>query len=417
MEMRRNVCERENQGRQEDDADVGTATMVALDQHWCVGWANMVVPVGMGGVGVVMETRSNRWMLHSRPPDFPALSMAASQEQVFLIPLHHPGRVDPGTAGCLGDTPQGLDNEIHISCCRWSVCNCSELNDLNDRQEFNGDLMNSIRFYEVSKGQRRLKRVKFVGITDLGVRFPNLQGDDLRRQGVIEDLTQLHDIVAKVAQKDPPNPNSMPPKEFTLFQDQEYRPNASMSYNDLKKLSYFNYSHPIFFNKKRWSKFVYKVHEIQLRDEKYFKKVVTLDKHPTSMVSWVTRVPLNPAFVDDSNSQSSLRQVLYDREKTLPANSNPIGPQNHPFRKRFNKEDELPAYLRIVLEHGRDVNQYTWYGKVLRELRDEFSDALGKIHFSLISNLKNDLTCQQHFGADLVKMLRHSTFGYHGFNP
>ncbi|KAG5540998.1 hypothetical protein RHGRI_021027 [Rhododendron griersonianum] len=62
MEMRRNICERENQGRQEDDADVGTATMVALDWHWCVGWANMVAPVGMGSVEVVMETRSNRWM-------------------------------------------------------------------------------------------------------------------------------------------------------------------------------------------------------------------------------------------------------------------------------------------------------------------------------------------------------------------
>ncbi|KAG5524729.1 hypothetical protein RHGRI_031420 [Rhododendron griersonianum] len=146
-----------------------------------------------------------------------------------------------------------------------------ELNDLNDRQKFNGDLINSIRFYEVSKGQHRLKRVKFVGITNLGVRFPDLQGDNLERQGVIEDLTQLHDIVDKVAQKDPHDPRSMLPV-FILFQDPEYRPIAGMSSNDLKKLSYFNYSHPIFFNKKRWSKFVYKVHEIQLRNETYFNR-------------------------------------------------------------------------------------------------------------------------------------------------
>lgn len=63
-----------------------------------------------------------------------------------------------------------------------------------------------------------------------------------------------------------------------------------MSFHDVMKLCFFNYSHPLL--KKGWAKFVYKVHEIQLRNVAYFKKIVSLNNAPTSMVSWVSRVSL-----------------------------------------------------------------------------------------------------------------------------
>lgn len=79
----------------------------------------------------------------------------------------------------------------------------------------------------------------------------------------------LHRILNMVAQKFPPQHNWMP-SVFSLFNNTKYHPyKASLS---MRLEAVFSYSLPIFFDKKRWAKLVYKLHEIQLAHLVFIKE-------------------------------------------------------------------------------------------------------------------------------------------------
>ena len=83
------------------------------------------------------------------------------------------------------------------------------------------------------------------------------------------------------------------------------------------------------------------------------------------------------------------------------------------IQRRFLDPYSVPAYLRIVCEHGRDINTNTWSGKLLKELHHLLPDALPKIHYALCDY--GDAQFRNDFNSSLVKLLRHGTFGYCGF--
>lgn len=292
-----------------------------------------------------------------------------------------------------------------------------KLNGLNEVREFNGNLEDSIRFSTEVVGRRARLVVSFVGQLN-HLRVDNhLQGNRRLAEGLRVDLNDLRAMVNRVASKFV-RPH---PEDLVLFNNIEYAPPQQWGHHqpaylvrEMMKLCFANYSHPLFFTKSRWAKFVYKCHEIEKRNRRNFRNIVSLDAAPVDMRGWVNGIPIKNNYAEDSPLQSPLCQVLYKREILLPVHQQ-INNQQHPFDERFRKAKELPNYLRIVLEHGRDLNHRRWYGKNLAMLRDHFPGVLAKVHYSLWTQLKDDTTCRSNFGAELIKMLRHGTFGYKGF--
>ena len=131
------------------------------------------------------------------------------------------------------------------------------------------------------------------------------------------------------------------------------------------------------------------------------------------MTDWIKKVPLDQSIPSDDTEQSPLRQVLYgprnsqqNHHQQQQQQSLKIqGPYNHPF--------SVPAYLRNVCEHGRDITTNTWSGKILKELHHHLPDALPKIHYALCDI--GDADFQTSFNSSLDKLLRHGAFGYKGF--
>ena len=239
----------------------------------------------------------------------------------------------------------------------------------------------------------------------------NEEGDARIAKGIRTDILSLHELVNKVTQKR--KPNFVKPEVLTLFCKSLYEAKGGMSLLQVKKIAFYNYSHPIFFDKERRCKFIYKVWEIQKRNTAVFKNLVSLDKSPVDMTDWIKKVPLDQSIPSHDTEQSPLRQVLYgprnsqqNHHQQQQQQSLKIqGPYNHPF--------SVPAYLRNVCEHGRDITTNTWSGKILKELHHHLPDALPKIHYALCDI--GDADFQTSFNSSLDKLLRHGAFGYKGF--
>ena len=165
-----------------------------------------------------------------------------------------------------------------------------------------------------------------------------------------------------------------------LFCKSLYEAKGGMSLLQVKKIAFYSYSHPIFLDKERRCKFIYKVWEIQKRNTTAFKNNVSLDKSPVDMTDWIKKVPLNQSIPSDDTNQSPLRQVLYGPRKSQQNQQQQQQPLT--IQRRFLDPYSVPAYLRNVCEHGRDITTNTWSGKILKELHHHLPDALPKIHYA-----------------------------------
>ncbi|KAL7214085.1 hypothetical protein ACSBR1_026495 [Camellia fascicularis] len=277
------------------------------------------------------------------------------------------------------------------------------LNDIHERDIYSGSLLENLRISTLTAGSS-LTKVELVNP------FPN-PIDPIR--GIINDVQHFRWMVYSVIDRFPLNVPNVPyfyPDSWNLFfqplydfyQPHEYY--TCLEY--VKKIAFYNYSHPLFFDKVKMAHFIYKVYEIRKRNPHVFDRLVRLDQTTplTNMTNWLTAIPVDQNIPDWDINQPPLRQVLYDRQ----------GPPPYVFRNYFEFPNEVITYLRTVCEHARDINRNAWSGKILKELHQVLPDALPKIHFLLCSKF-NDQICLTHLSADsMVKLMRHGPFGYKG---
>ncbi|KAI8526390.1 hypothetical protein RHMOL_Rhmol13G0303700 [Rhododendron molle] len=102
-----------------------------------------------------------------------------------------------------------------------------------------------------------------------------------------------------------PTPASQQPLCLSFFWDDIYKPRKYMTLNEIKEIAFYNYSHPLFFDKIKVVHFVYKVYEIRNRDTATFDHFIALDGYypKVSMTSW-TQVSIPILKHNPSSPQS-----------------------------------------------------------------------------------------------------------------
>lgn len=278
------------------------------------------------------------------------------------------------------------------------------LNDIHERDSFNGDLLNNLRICRTYLGLRLTWKVEFVSNPPLNLIEPI--------HGIIADVQHFRQIVYQATERFHLGEDLYPPACLLFFQIvYDFNPQCgyydSLSY--VKRIAFYNYSHPLFFNKVRMTHFIYKVYEIQKRNPFVFNQYICLDNTTplTDMGFWLDRIPLDPDFQDWEDRQPPLRQVLYyPRHGAIPP---------YQFQTIFLQSYGVIKYLRTVCEHARDVIQNAWSGKILNELYRVLPDALPKIHFLMCAKFDDDKRCQDYLSArNIGKLMRHGPFGYKG---
>ncbi|KAI8005813.1 hypothetical protein LOK49_LG07G00176 [Camellia lanceoleosa] len=270
---------------------------------------------------------------------------------------------------------------------------------LHEQNDFNGNLLQNMR---ISR-----KNVVSGSYWDLEFRInrpPNLS----LIKGIVADVQHLRSMVYLAAKrfslKDCPA-LCLFLNQFYGFEESHFSDDlSSLSY--VKKIAYFNYSHPLFFNDVNMAHFIYKVYEVRKRNVSEFNRLIRLnDSIPiANMTGWLARIPVKLNMWPCHDMQSPLRQVLYYRQ----------GQHPYAFRNYFNCSNEVVTYLRSVCEHGRDVNTKESSGRILKELHQVLPDALSKIHFLLHVKF-SDYICRKHFNANnIVDLMTNDHFGYKG---
>lgn len=297
----------------------------------------------------------------------------------------------------------------------------NHLNDLNGRDQFDGCLRNKEKMQISTKteGNRKWLEVKFNGpFNYLSGNKDNFEGEAKIAEGIRTDLISVHELVNTIVTKKKRHSDDKP-AAITLFNKPLYFAKKYMPLLAVKKIAFYTYSHPIFFGKEERCKFIYKVYEIQKRNTVAFTDYISLDKSPVDMTNWIYKLPLNQKFPKESINQSPLWQVLYGPRKSQQNQNQQQHNQQQrqqnqlQIQKRFFYPYSVPAFLRIVCEHGRDITTNTMSGKLLKELHHTLPDALPKIHYALCNI--GDADFENAFKSSLVKLLRHGPFGYKGF--
>ncbi|GMP70610.1 hypothetical protein CsSME_00029399 [Camellia sinensis var. sinensis] len=175
---------------------------------------------------------------------------------------------------------------------------------------------------------------------------------------------------------------------------------------EVKKIAFFNYSHPLFFNKVDRVHFIYKVYEIRKRNSREFNRLVRLDQSTplANMDDWLNRILTSNNQQYWLNDQSPLRQVLYFKNEQ----------GQSVFRSYFAVPCEVVNYLRTVCEHGRDINRNISSGKIVKVLHQVLPDALSKIHFVLFITFFDNICLRNLNANDIVKLMKQGPFGYKG---
>ncbi|KAL7183589.1 hypothetical protein ACSBR2_025892 [Camellia fascicularis] len=324
--------------------------------------------------------------------------------------LHHPSRTFADIWDVYGNRVIGLSESL-IELFNGVI---EMLNDIHQRNVFNGNLLENLRISSVTVGLRLPWKVEFVNNPP-----PNLI-DPIK--GIIADVQHLRYMVYSVKFRFPLNVPYLYPDAWLLYLkplygfDQPYAVNGFDQPHEydsclryVKKVAFYNYSHPLFFDKVKMAHFIYKVYEIRKRNPQMFNRLVRLDQTTplTNMTDWLAAIPINLFLPNGDINQPPLRQVLYDRAR-YDSQGQPL------FRDNYQFPNDVVTYLRTVCEHARDINRDVWSGKILKELHQVLPDALPKIHFLLCSKF-DDQICLTHFSANhMVKLMRHGPFGYKG---
>lgn len=280
--------------------------------------------------------------------------------------------------------------------------------DIHEHDGFNGDLWNNLKI-------RQIRRTTASGswdvwMVDLVVNPPpnlSLIG------GIILDVQHFRHMVYLAKDRFPLNVPLPHAYDSFLqhygFDEGQYFSIFFSSYltlHEVKKIAFFNYSHPLFFNKVDRVHFIYKVYEIRKRNPREFNRLVCLDRNTplANMDDWLYRIQIsnNERYWD--NDQSPLRQVLYF-----------VNEQGQPiFRSYFKVPCEVVNYLRTVCEHGRDINRNISSGKIVKVLHQVLPDALSKIHFVLFTTFFDNIRLMNLNANDIVKLMKQGPFGYKG---
>ncbi|KAL7261303.1 hypothetical protein ACSBR1_006864 [Camellia fascicularis] len=271
---------------------------------------------------------------------------------------------------------------------------------MHEGDKYNGKLLTTIQITSISVGLKLSFKID---------RPVNVSHDPtIVRDGIIKDILDLRSMVRTAGRRF--RQNQYPPV-WNLFLHHNYNPQhfRPTTMRDIKKVALFNYTHPVFFDSVSMSKFIFKIHEIRKKNDRDFDRHVRLNFHPVDMRGWERRIPLNAHLPNYDPHQSPLRHVLYYR-------NNPTAP-TPPLQIRFRYPPPygVTPYLRIVLAHCDDHQpQAIWLGRTVKELHEIFPDVLAKIHYLLVDQFYDDLFCNQKFGTDLPKLLRHGPYGFKG---
>ena len=117
----------------------------------------------------------------------------------------------------------------------------NNLNYLNGRNEFNGWLKKSMHIKTMTEGKRKWLEVIFND--PINQVKGNDEGDARIAKGIRTDILSLHELVNKVTQKR--KSNFVKPEVLILFCKSLYEAKGGMSLLQVKKIAFYNYSHPI----------------------------------------------------------------------------------------------------------------------------------------------------------------------------